>query len=212
MLKQLQAGTGVMFAVFVAVHLLNTWLAVLGPGVYDSVQSVVRVVYQFAPLEAMLLAALVVHIVVGILRIVREPKRDLNLRAKLHRYAGFFLVVVIAGHIFAVRGASWFYDVYPRFDGLAFSIDAVPGYFYPYYFLLGVAGFYHAMNGLGIALTRLGVNLQFRSPQLRYATAAATFLMVFALLGFGGVLFEVGDHSSSPFGQLAMELLGDYAP
>lgn len=207
MLKQLQAGTGVMFAIFVAVHLLNTWLAALGPGVYDGVQSVVRVVYQFAPLEALLLAALVVHMVVGIMRIVQEPKRDLNLRAKLHRYAGFFLLVFIAGHVMAVRGSSWFFDVYPRFDGLAFSIDAVPGYFYPYYFLLAVAGFYHAMNGLGIALTRLGLPLQIRAPHLRYATGTATLLTVLALLGLGGVLFEVGDHAESAFGQLAMELL-----
>ena len=65
----------------------------------------------------------------------------------LHRYAGFFLLVFIGGHIVAVRGASWFYDVYPGFEGLAFSIAAVPGYFYPYYFLLAVAGFYHGING-----------------------------------------------------------------
>jgi succinate dehydrogenase/fumarate reductase cytochrome b subunit len=129
----------------------------------------------------------------------------------MHRYAGFFLLVVIAGHVLAVRGASWFYDIYPRFDGLAFSIDAVPGYFYPYYFLLGVTGFYHALNGLGIALTRLGMPLKIPPVLLRNATGIAAFVLTTALLALGGVLFDVGDLSQSAFGILALELVGDFA-
>ena len=212
MLKKIQAATGILFALFLVVHLFNTWLAAFGPQVYDSVQGVVRVVYQFPPLEALLLAALAVHMVVGVMRIVKEPKRDLNWRGKLHRYAGFFLMVFIAGHITAVRGSSWFYDVYPGFAGLAFSIEAIPGYFYPYYFLLGVAGFYHGLNGLGIALTRLGWTWRLSSGQLRTASMVATVLMTVALLGLGGVLFDVGDPSQSDFAALALEIVGESAP
>ena len=152
MLKQIQAATGLLFAAFLGLHLINTWLAALGPAIYDGLQGALRAIYQFAPIEALLLAALSVHLVVGLLRLVTEPKRVLNRRARWHRYAGFFLLVFIGGHILAVRGASWFYDVYPGFAGLAFSLEAVPGYFYPYYFLLGVAGFYHGLNGAFIAL------------------------------------------------------------
>jgi succinate dehydrogenase/fumarate reductase cytochrome b subunit len=211
-LKRLQAATGALFAVFVAFHLVNTWLAAFGAQTYDGVQAVLRAVYQFAPVEALLLAALSVHMVVGILRIVREPKRTLSLRAKLHRYAGFFLLVFIFGHIVAVRGASWFFDVYPGFAGLAFSIAAIPGYFYPYYFLLGLAGFYHGLNGLGIALNRLGLSLHIQTRQLRLATAVAGVLLIAALLGLGGVWFDVGDNSQSGFAKLAMELMGEPAP
>ena len=154
MLKKLQAGTGLLFAAFVLVHLLNTWLAALGPGAYDGVQALLRNGYQWLPVEAVLLAALVVHIVVGIMRIASEPRRTLTLRSRIHRYTGFFLMVVIVGHVLAVRGPSWFFDVYPGFAGLAFTIDYLPGYFYPYYLLLGMAGFYHALNGIGIAASR----------------------------------------------------------
>ena len=210
MLKQLQAATGALFAIFVIVHLVNTWLATLGPGVYDAVQSATRTVYQFAPVEALLLSALAVHILTGILRIVREPKRVLNLRAKLHRYAGFFLLLVIGGHVLAVRGPSWFFDIYPGFLGLAFSIDYAPAYFYPYYFLLGMAGFYHGLNGLGIALTRLGVPLHVQNGQLRIATGAATALLAVALLGLGGIWYDVGDLSQSEFGQCALEFISEY--
>lgn len=211
-LKKIQAATGLLFAAFVALHLFNTWLAALGPEAYNGVQVLLRSVYQFPPLEALLLAALAVHVVVGVMRIVREPKRVLNLRARLHRYAGFFLMLVIVGHILAVRGSSWFFDVYPGFAGLAFSVAAVPGSFYPYYFLLGVAGFYHAANGSSIAAARLGWSLHLSNSRLGIGTALAAVGMSAALLGFGGWLFEVGDPWQSDFAALALELVGERAP
>ncbi len=212
MLKQLQAGTGVVVAIFVALHLTNTALAALGPAVYNSVQEALRAVYQFAPIEALLFAALAVHMGVGVLRIIKEPKRTLSRRARLHRYAGFFLLVFIFGHVLAVRGSSWFYDVYPGFEGLAFSISAVPVYFYPYYFLLGLTGFYHGLNGLGIALSRLGVKMHLPTLRLQQLSATASAILAAALLGLGGFLFDVGDNSQSPFAQLAMELIGGFTP
>ena len=156
----------------------------------------------------LLLAALAVHLVVGIMRIVTEPKRTLTVRARLHRYAGFFLALVITGHILAVRGSSWFYDVYPQFAGLAFSIEYVPAYFYPYYFLLGVAGFYHALNGFGIAMGRLGWAMPISARVLTGANAASIVLMGAALLGLGGYLFDVGVPSDSDFAHLAREIFG----
>ena len=206
--KSVQAVSGLLFGIFVCLHLFNTWLAALGPDVYDGVQSTLRPLYQALVVEALVLAALAVHIVAGVTRIVTEPRRTLSRRARLHRYAGFFLLLVIGGHITAVRGASWFFDVYPGFEGLAFSIAAVPGYFYPYYFLLAVAGFYHGINGTGIALGRLGGSLRLSNGTLRALTACAAGLTLLALLGFGGVFFDVGDVYASDFARLAMEITG----
>lgn len=212
MLKQIQAITGLAFAVFLTLHLVNTWLASLGPGVYDGVQGTLRTLYQFAPFEAFFLAALSVHAVSGLLRIAVEPRRTLTPRARWHRYAGFFLLVVIGGHILAVRGASWFYGVYPGFEGLAFSVAAVPGYFYPYYFLLAVAGLYHGLNGASIALGRLGRSAPIGNTRLRHVTVAGAVLTIAALGGFGGWYYDVGDVRSSEFAllttRIATEVLG----
>jgi succinate dehydrogenase/fumarate reductase cytochrome b subunit len=172
MLKQIQAGTGLLFAVFLTLHLVNTWLASLGPAAYDAAQGILRQFYQFAPFEAMFLAALMVHLISGVLRIFSEPKRTLSHRARWHRYAGLFLLVFIGGHILAVRGSSIFYDVYPGFAGLAFSIEVAPGYFYPYYFLLALAGLYHGLNGIGIAAARLGAVQLVSGRLLNRATLA----------------------------------------
>lgn len=209
-LRKIQAGTGLLVAVFLAVHLANTWLAALGPAAYDGFQLLARAVYQWLPVEVALLSAIAVHGVVGVTRIVREPKRVLSPRARVHRYAGFFLMAVIVGHVLAVRGASWFFDVYPGFRGLAFTLDYLPGYFYPYYLLLGLAGFYHGCNGVGIALKRLGLKSEFRIPsrELGFASAFAGIGMVAALLGMGGVLFEITDVYQSEFAKLVLDLIG----
>lgn len=208
MLKKLQATTGVIFAGFLALHLINTWLAATGPDTYDAVQGLLRTLYQFVAVEALLLAALAVHVVVGIMRIVKEPKRVLSLRSRMHRYAGVFLAFVVAGHVLAVRGPSWFFDVYPGFAGIAFSLEFLPGYFYPYYFLLGLAGFYHGLNGLSIATGRLGWRVPVTPRLLAATTAVAGVLMVAALLGLGGQLFDVGEPSNSAFAHLARDILG----
>lgn len=212
-LKKAQALSGLVFAAFLALHLLNTWLAALGPAAYDGAQQVLRSLYQALAVEVVVLAALVIHAGVGVARILIEPKRTLSLRARLHRYAGFFLMLVIGGHILAVRGPSWFFDVYPGFAGLAFSIAAVPGYFYPYYFLLALAGFYHGLNGVSIAAGRLGWSVRLPSTALRRLSIAAGLCTACALMGFGGVFFDVGDVYASDFAKLAMEITGvTFAP
>ena len=55
MLKKLQAISGMIFAPFLTLHILNTWLAALGGEVYDVVQGGLRLVYQASPVETVLL-------------------------------------------------------------------------------------------------------------------------------------------------------------
>jgi hypothetical protein len=74
-----------------------------------------------------------------------------------------------------------------------------------------MAGFYHGLNGVGIAVARLGARTGIGrlSPRaMGGASAFAAIAMAAALLGFGGVWFDVGDVASSAFAQLAQELVG----
>lgn len=214
MLKTTQAITGLFFLTFLLIHLANTWLASFGSEAYDGAQKVLRTVYQHPVIEIMLLAAIGLHIVVGVLRRLREKGQATTGRAKWHRITGYGLTVVIGGHILAVRGSSWFYGVYPEFAGLAFSIDYAPWYFFPYYFLLATGGFYHGINGAGIALSRLkiGRTLNFRSLNynaLTRATFAAGLATLLALLGFAGIWTDTGDPYSSEFAQLTLRLIDE---
>ncbi|MEM7080062.1 MAG: hypothetical protein AAF513_15680 [Pseudomonadota bacterium] len=203
-LKQLQALTGLFFAVFLGVHLINLWLAPLGAAAYDGFQAVAQRAYQWLPLETLLLACLLVHAAIGLWR-MRERRPPSTPQARWHRRAGVFLLIFIAGHIMAVRGPSWFADIYPGFSGLAFSIDFAPLYFYPYYFLLALAGFYHGLYGATRALARFGLRFDVR---LGLWTTAAGLCTVAALMGFGGVFGLADDPYESEFARLVLRWIG----
>ncbi len=208
MVRKVQAMSGLLFSAFLVVHLLNTWLAAAGPETYDGVQRWISLVYQAPVLEWLILGAVLVHVGCAVVRWRSERRGRLPLRARLHRYAGVFLMIVIAGHVAAVRLIPATFGIRPGFEGVAFSLQFLPGYFYPYYLLLGLAGAYHGFNGFIVAAGRLGLQLRV-AGRWSYAVAggAAAFTLV-ALLAFGGMLFPVADATDSAFARLTMRIVG----
>jgi hypothetical protein len=118
-LIKLQAISGLIFFAFVGVHLMNTWAAAGGAELYDGLQGLAQFLYQAWVVEALILTALGVHVACGIARMKQRRAPTPGRRARWHRYAGIFLMVVVAGHIAAVRGPSWFLDVGWPAAGLA---------------------------------------------------------------------------------------------
>lgn len=203
-LAKTQAVSGLLFSIFALTHLTNTSLAIFGDGLYDGFQGAVRGVYQWPLLEVALIATLVTHVVAGILRIRarRGSRAKPNLRLRLHRYAGYYLAIFVFGHIAATRLPALLADAPPFFGGVSFSMHFLPWWFYPYYTLLGVAGLYHAFYGIPVALGVMGV----RTPQwlrrgkgfwIPVTTGAA--VIVLAVLGFGGFLYEIEDPFDNDF-------------
>ena len=122
-LVRTQALSGLLFSVFLVVHLLNTALAALGPQTYDGFQRAARAGYQFAPLEMLVLGALLVHVGCGVARMAQrrgQPKAPVSAETRAHRWSAYFLLTFFVGHIVATRGASFFYGVFPgSFETLA---------------------------------------------------------------------------------------------
>lgn len=206
---RIQAGCGLIIALFLVLHLVNFLAAIVGPGAYDSFQSIVRPAYQYPAVEVLVLGAIVVHLIFAGVRLARESRRNLRGRARWHRYAGVFLMLVIVGHVAAVRGPSWFADIYPGAQGLAFTLNAYPGYFYPYYFLLACAGFYHALQGVSVALPRLNaLRWRLSQSQLVLATGCFAVLAVLSLAGLGGWLYEIPDPYDNDAARLFQSVFG----
>lgn len=203
-LVQTQAVSGLLFSLFLLVHLTNTALAVIGPDQYNRFQAAARGVYQWPLLELGLIAALTVHIVTGILRMRarRGSKAKPPLRLRLHRYAGYYLAVFVFGHIAATRLPAVLADAPPFFGGVSFSLHFLPWFFYPYYALLGIAGLYHAFYGIPVALGALGVRAPRwirRGPGFWVPVAIGAAIVLTALLGFGGALYEIDDPFDNDF-------------
>ncbi len=208
LLKRTQAIAGALFAVFVLLHLSNIFVAPFGPDIFNQYQSLLRIYYQNPAVELLLvIGPLVVHMIAGVwLAAVRKSRGQRPLMQRVHTWAGVFLFVVILGHVMAVRGPSLFYGVYPEFEGLNFSLWYFPAYFYPYYFLLALAGFYHATNGLRMFAARRGFIMTGKTHTTISLLTGAWIIL--SLLAIGGVLIEVPTSPENPFGQLIGELTG----
>lgn len=212
-LRRAQAIAGVLFSMFVLLHLSNIALAPFGDGVFNSYQRFIRQFYQHPVFELLIvIMPIVIHAAAGIwLFLIRRseaqaPQEKRPLINRLQSWAGCFLLLFIAGHIAAVRGPSFFANVFPEFDGIAFSLWYLPYYFYPYYFLLALAGFYHATNGLRLLAARSGVSIS-RTVQIN-ATIAAALWITICLLSFGGVLMTVENPADNDFARLLGEIWG----
>lgn len=215
-LLRLQAISGLIFAVFLLLHLVNVMVSAFGPDLYDAFQVQVRPLYQNPVVELPLLfGSLAVHIVVGVLRLRRRPRSRgwarLPLRTRLHRLSAYFLLVVIVGHIAATRLPSVIDGVWLGFAGLTFSMEWMPGIFYPYYVVLGLTGLYHGSYGAYLALRSLGVRLPTVTAMGGWATVplvVASLLIGLGVLSFGGHLFAIDDPWSSDFARFAQEYFG----
>jgi succinate dehydrogenase/fumarate reductase cytochrome b subunit len=213
-LLRAQSLSGVAFSLFLLLHLANQGVAALGADRYDQAQCALRRGYQSAPLElGLVLAPLLVHVTTAVMRLLDRRRRrvptPVSRASRLHRLSGIVLLVFFAGHVAATRGASLIYGVYPGFAGVAFTLRWVPAYFWPYYLVFGVAGAYHLVYGLGVALPILGVSAGrvLRRPAILAPAAVALGLCVaVGLLGFGGAFFPVGHPEDSAYARLLVRL------
>lgn len=212
-LMKVQALSGALFAAFLFMHLLNQMLAVLGPRTYDGVQGTLRRGYQAPVIEVVLvLLPLLVHAGTAIARVWgrrRAQKVALSWRVKLHRFSGYFLLLFFIGHVAATRGASFFFGVFPGFEGVAFTFQWVPAYFWPYYLMLALSGWYHAVHGLSVALPLFGVkalSVLNRKPVFVSVVATGAAALVVGVLSLGGALFDVGEPANSEFAKLVLRL------
>jgi succinate dehydrogenase/fumarate reductase cytochrome b subunit len=211
---RIQAISGLAFLTFTVLHLVNTTLGALSPSAYNAFQRALRPLYQHPAIEiGLVLLPLVVHVVAAIarMRTRRGRSAELSARMRVHRYAGYFLMVFIVGHVGATRLPPLLAGAYPEFEGVAFTFQFLPLWFYPYYVLLALSGLFHAAIGLPLALAALSVRVR---PELRrgarfwlpvYAFAA---LVLLGVAGLGGLLYEVPDLSAHPFAQVVLDVTG----
>ncbi len=211
---RVQALSGLVFLTFAGLHLTNQMLAAAGPDTYNGFQRSLRLLYQQPLVELSVVAVpLLVHVVAGVRRMLLRGVRGRggSGRMRLHRLTGYFLLLVIFGHIAAVRGPSLILGIFPEFEGIAFSLWWIPAYFYVYYALLGFAGLYHGANGALLALRALGLRsgpAVVKGWPFWLPVGAATVLLVLGILGFGGHLFEIADPTISEYAGMWHEQFG----
>jgi hypothetical protein len=191
-------------------------LASLGQGTYDGYQRAVRGYYQFPVVEIVaVLGAALAHMAAGALRILGRRRRarlarspgaagaQPTLRVRLHRWSGYYLTAVFAGHVVATR-APGLLGHPADFSFLTFSLRQLPGFFYPYYALFVVSGVYHLAHGLLVALRVFKVRLPGaatapRSTPFWAVAGLGSAAGLVAVLALGGRFFPVDTHRFPEF-------------
>lgn len=204
--RRAQAVSGLCLAAFVGIHLLNVPLGAF-PGAYDAYQRVLREIYQSPLFEIPLLfVPLAIHLAAGLRALLgrtsRAPARTWP--ARLHRWSAWYLLLVIAGHVLATRGPSLAFGIYPESLGLAFALEWIPLFFWPYYALLGLAGVAHLGYGVprALAVVRRHADGSATSRPLAAALALAALAVLVGILGIGGLFFEIGDPFATDYADL----------
>lgn len=202
-----QRISGLLFLIFLFLHLSNTVMAVFGPSAYENFQAKARHLYQH-PLYELLLVflPLVVHVACGIWRVARKGAGH-DAARRMHRYTGVLLMILVVGHVLATRAPSLLIDVFPGFAGIAYTFRLAPAYFYPYYALFAAAAIFHLSYGIYLMLFKL----LSRKPTLilwgKAASVTAWLFIVLSLLAFGGVLFAIDDPAESAYAQMIQEFI-----
>ena len=213
---RIQAASGLLFSLFLTLHLSNTMAATAGEARFNAVQDGVRVVYQTPVLEILGVALpLLAHIIASAVRIVRRRRLGATgrtpWRLRLHRFTGWFLLAVIGGHVGATRVLPMAFDVSVRFGDLNLTTTLFGVPFSIYYILLGTAGTYHLANGLTVAARVFGVVLPraaVRGPGFWGPVGAALVAVVLGVASISGWIFPVDPASWGPASELVADFLG----
>ena len=216
-LLRIQAFSGSIFLVFALVHLANAAMAARGVDAYQGWLGAARTIYQQPIVEiGLLMLPLAVHWSAGLLRLRRSGfrRRNRSLRARLHRYSGWFLLAFVWGHVLATRAPSLLADVEVGFSTISYTFAWLPAWFYPYYATLALCGLYHGANGAllpaSIAGRPIPVGLRY-GPGFWVPFSAAALLVLLGLAGLAGLLYPIPDPFESGYARLMAEWTGSGA-
>ncbi|NNG47206.1 MAG: hypothetical protein HKM86_08875 [Deltaproteobacteria bacterium] len=203
-LFRIQAGSGILFATFLVLHLSNTILAGAGQPAYDSYQRTVRWYYQFPLIEIIVvIGAGTVHAWAGLTRSLRRVRNLFDpqakrfvppLRMRLHRWCGYIILLIIPGHISATRMPSLIEGLPVDFSFVYFSVKHWPWFFYPYLLAYGVGASFHLIHGVLVSLgvfrvTSPGWGMNEKSKPFWTAVTACSLLVIVGILSLGGNFF-----------------------
>ena len=181
--------SGLALIVFITAHLANHLVAfIAGPDAHRSVMEALRMVYRFAPVEMLILAAAATQIVTGVPRAIHALKwHPTSLIGRVQPLSGLVLAVFLVVHVGAVLAGRMAFglDTDLRFAAAGFQAGPWVWFFAPYYWLAVFAFFAHAGAAAHWVLRPRGparlADLVFRAALVAGAVMAT--ILVLALAG-----------------------------
>ena len=174
--KKMQMCSGVFVGLYVVFHLTNVAAAALGDDYFDRFMNWGRTVYHQPLVELLLATAIVIHCVTSVINFLlySPPWNKLPLLLRVHKFSGFFLLVIIFIHVTFTRVLPMMEGYESSFKDVLFTVYWVPIVFLPYYVLYALAGIIHTMLG----------TVQIFQYAVRFSSERAKFQFL-SILGIG---------------------------
>ena len=207
--KRIQAASGLTFGVFLILHFASHASLILGWDVGQQSLQNARRIYQNPVIEVTLLLAVLTHMVsnsaVFLMRQDVIPKKDggkapVAGAAELsrHQFAGYFLVVLLLGHVVSTRISSLMYlDDPSQFDYTIITImsDLVPFKLYTLKLMFfGMAASWHLIYGTWSAVATLRGRAVAGKPfpfLLKLVAMIANIGVMLSVLSVGGAFYSI---------------------
>lgn len=207
---KIQAITGALFALFLTPHLLMHILVThYGEAEYNQTLLFIRKFYQNPIIEVSIILLAVIHMVSGVISFWNRQSIKSNIKYpmlhNLHKWSGWFIMVVFFGHFVGGRVLPLLYDIKVDFSYISFPLTnkTARKIFLPYYTLLGLTGTIHLLVGLLKAANRLGLYRNTVTlPKTKSVGAlkiwnavVAVFciLMIVGLMNYMGVFYKIDE-------------------
>ncbi len=195
-IARLHGLSGLLIALFAALHLLNHAAAFSGPQAFSSFRSLLRRLYQQPVYELVcLFLPILFNTVTGIWMVVSAPatrQASLPPARRLQRLSGLCLAFLLLPHMAATRGLGLGWDLQLDFHFIASTLRGFGGFvFAAWYGLLVVCAATHLSLGIFLLFDGEG---SFPGRRERATAACLLGIVGFLLLGCGllGLLSYAG--------------------
>lgn len=144
-IKKIHYLSGLLFTLFVGVHLFNHMVSIFGADKHIEVMNTLRLFYRNIFIETILLMAVLVQIISGIKLFKTNRKIAITPFDKLHIYTGLYLAIFFIIHLSAVLGGRFFLHLDTNFYFGVAGLNLFPFnlFFIPYYALAILSFFGH---------------------------------------------------------------------
>ncbi|RIH65795.1 hypothetical protein D1164_09085 [Mariniphaga sediminis] len=134
-MKQVHYILGLTITSFIAVHLFNHLLSVLGVDTYMAFMDKMRLIYRSKAGETVLLTAVVIQIISGLRLFFAKRKRVDGFYEKLQIWTGLYLAIFLIVHVGAVLTGRYILELDTNFYFGAAGLNTFPLnlFFIPYY-------------------------------------------------------------------------------
>lgn len=168
--------SGLVLAVFIAVHLVNHLFALAGPEKHIEIMSALRSVYRHPLAETVLLSATVFQVVTG-LRLLYSRKAQTTAE-KIQVWSGLYLAFFLVIHVSAVLMGRYVEQLDTNFYYAAAGLNLWPArlFFIPYYL--------SAVAAIGLHLGALHYRLTGSAPVSYGIGLTGLVLAVLIVAGF----------------------------